>query len=62
MRDNESDVGKGGGGGGGIEGEAEERESALSPNLWSGGPLPFFISFSPSVQKVERRQRSDDRK
>lgn len=58
-RDNESGRGNGGGG---IEGEAEERESALSPNLWSGGPLPFFISFSPSVEKVERRQRSNDRK
>ena len=46
----------------GIEGEAEERESALSLNLWSGGPLPFFISFSPTEEKVERRQRSDDRK
>ena len=47
---------------GGDGGEAEDRESALSPNLWSGGPLPFFIFFFPPEEKVEIRQRSDDRK
>ena len=48
--------------GGRDGGEAEERESALSSNLWSGGPLPFFIFFFLPEEKVEIRQRSDDRK